>query len=161
MALLPRRSSSGEQQVPGVILKYRRAGWLTIGGLQRSSWVCARSVRLRTGHLGLADRRAPSGGVSPQNGCSLVAKRLGYRGVRFDLAEQTDQGVDVGGREGSICFRQVGLPHWLALEADVGGMALQAGEGAGNAFAGFWHGGAFLRLTIVLPIAQWRVDSAS
>jgi hypothetical protein len=76
----------------------------------------------------------------------LVAKRLGYRGVRFDLAEQSDQRVDVGGCEGSICFRQEGLPHWLALEADVGGMALQAAEGAGNAFAGFWHGGAFSRL---------------
>jgi hypothetical protein len=76
----------------------------------------------------------------------LVAERLRYGGVSFDLAEQSDQRVDVGGREGSICFRQERLPHRLALEADVGGMALQAAEGAGNAFAGFWHGGAFSRL---------------
>jgi hypothetical protein len=73
----------------------------------------------------------------------LIAKRLGYGGVRFDLAEQSDQRIDVGGRECSVCFGQVRLPHWLALEPDVGGMALQAAEGAGNAFAGFWHGGAF------------------
>ena len=69
--------------------------------------------------------------------------------MRFDLAEQSDQGADVGGREGSICFRQERLPHWLALEADVGGMALQAAEGAGNTFAGFWHGGAFSRLATI------------
>jgi hypothetical protein len=82
----------------------------------------------------------------------LIAKRLRYGGVRFDLAEQSDQRVDVGGREGSICFRQERLPHWLALEADVGGMALQAAEGAGNTFAGFWHGGAgaFSRRATVL-----------
>jgi hypothetical protein len=61
---------------------------------------------LGTGRFGDADSSAPSGGVSPQSGCSLIAKRLGYRGVCFDLAEQSDQGVDVGGPEGSICVRQ-------------------------------------------------------
>src|SRR5262245_55722659 len=40
-------------------------------------------------------------------------------------------------------------------------MALQAAEGAGNTFAGFWHGGAFSRLATVLPIAQGRVDRVS
>src|SRR6185503_4403012 len=124
----------------------------------RSSQVSARSVRLGTGRLGLEDGSAPSGSVFPQNGRSLIAERLGYGGVRFDLAEQSDQRVDVGGREGSICFRQERMPHWLALEADVGGMALQAAEGAGNTFAGFWHGGAFSRLATDLPIAQGRVD---
>jgi hypothetical protein len=117
-----------------------------LGGLLRSSQVCARRVRLGTGRLGLANGRAPPGSVFAQNGCSLVAKRLGYGGVRFDLAEQSDQRVDVGGCEGSVCFRQERLPHRLALEADVGGMALLAAQGAGNAFAGFWHGGAFSRL---------------
>jgi hypothetical protein len=72
----------------------------------------------------------------------LIAKRLRYGGVRFDLAEQSHQRVDVCSRECSVCFGQERLPHWLALEADVGGMALQAAEGAGNAFAGFCHGGA-------------------
>jgi hypothetical protein len=72
----------------------------------------------------------------------LIAKRLGYGGVRFDLAEQSDQRVDVGGPECSVCVGQERLPQWLALEADVGGMALQAAEGAGNTFAWFWHGGA-------------------
>jgi hypothetical protein len=51
----------------------------------------------------------------------LVAERIRYGGVRFDLAEQGDQGVDVGGCEGSVCVRQERLPHRLALEADVGG----------------------------------------
>jgi hypothetical protein len=40
-------------------------------------------------------------------------------------------------------------------------MALQAAERAGYTFAGFWHGGAFSRLSTVLAIAQWRVDSAA
>jgi hypothetical protein len=84
-----------------------------------------------------------------QGGCSLFAERLGHGGVRFDLAEQNDQRVEIGGREGSICFRQERLSHWLALEADVGGMTLEPAEGAGNTFAGFWHGGAFSRLATV------------
>jgi hypothetical protein len=29
-------------------------------------------------------------------------------------------------------------------------MAMQAAEGAGNTFAGFWHGGAFSRLATLL-----------
>jgi hypothetical protein len=66
----------------------------------------------------------------------LIAKHPRYGGVRFDLAEQSDQRVDVGGRECSVRIGQERLPHWLALEADVGGMALQAAEGAGDTFAG-------------------------
>jgi hypothetical protein len=34
----------------------------------------------------------------------LIAKRLRYGSVRFDLPEQSDQGVDVDSRERSICF---------------------------------------------------------
>jgi hypothetical protein len=57
-----------------------------------------------TGVLALADGSALSCNVSPQNGCSLIAKRLRYGSVRFDLPEQSDQGVDVDSRERSICF---------------------------------------------------------
>jgi len=109
-----------------------------------ASWPCERKgavrQRIRAKRLQLG-REAP---------------RVRRRALRS--GEQSDQRVDVGGREGSICFRQERMPHWLALEADVGGMALQAAEGAGNAFAGFWHGGAFSRLATDLPIAQGRVD---
>jgi hypothetical protein len=42
----------------------------------------------------------------------LIAKRLGYRGVRFDLAEQSDQGLDVG-----LYFESAEDESWCRLRS--------------------------------------------
>jgi hypothetical protein len=152
---------SGGQEVPGVILKYRTTrvadDWEACCDRHRfvpgafvwdgASWRCGqkRAVRQRIPAKRLQlDREAP---------------RVPRRALRSGGAERS------GGRcrrpRGQRLRRQERLPHRLALEADVGGMALQAAEGAGNTFAGFWHGGAFSRLATDIPIAQGRVDGGA
>jgi hypothetical protein len=132
-----------------------------MGSLLRSSQVCARSVRLGTGRLGLADGRAPSGQHIPTRRLQLDrgAPQVRWRSLRSGGAE----------RSAARCRRPRGQ-HLLP----AGTIATSAcprsgcredghagGRGRGRYVSGVLAWRRLLALGDDLPIAQGRVDGGA